>query len=81
MCESIWVKLMVIELSSEFFMEWTEYSKGGGLHIGISFVAARWAIQRKWVYSSPICVVTSQQANCKNCNEISFERCLLEKIG
>ena len=58
MCEPIWVKLMVIELSSEFFMEWTEYSKGGGLHIGISFVAARWAIQRKWVYSSPIYVVT-----------------------
>ena len=52
---------MVIELSFEFFMKWMEWSKGGGLHIGISFVAARWAIQRKWVYSSLIYVVTSQQ--------------------
>ena len=46
---------------------------GGGLHIGISFVAARWAIQRKWVYSSLIYVVTSQQAK--------IAMCQLEKIG
>ena len=32
MFEPIWVKLMVIELSFEFFMKWTEWSKGGGAY-------------------------------------------------
>ena len=66
MCEPIWVKLMVIELSFEFFMKWTEWSKGGRLtHWNIFCSGTLGHSEEMDLFITDICC---NLATSKNCN-------------